>query len=127
MKNLMTIELPIPLFTYSKIMYAFFVVFPLKSALKCIHAISLNIKNSRCTSKLVCNHPFVPIFPPFDKTTHVVFHRVENIAQMQGFITLHQTICVNINTYHFEEWCYMNAKCNPTFCTILCDVSHCFL
>jgi hypothetical protein len=63
----MTIELPIPLFTHSKIMYTFFVVFPLKSALKCIHAISLNIKNSRCISKLVCNHPFVPIFPPLTK------------------------------------------------------------
>jgi hypothetical protein len=103
MQNPMTIELPIPLFTHSKIIYIYFVVFPLNGALKCIHAISLNIKNSQCTSKLVCNHPFVPIFPRFDKTTHVIFHPIEDIAQMQGFITPYQMICVNIGTYYFEE------------------------
>jgi hypothetical protein len=96
MQNPMTIELPIPLFTHSKIMYIFFAIFPLKSALKCIHAISLNIKNFQCMSKLVC--PFVPIFLPFDKTTNVIFHSVEDIAQMQGFITPHQMIYANIGT-----------------------------
>jgi len=80
MQNPMTIELPIPFFTHSKIVYTVFVVFPLKSALKCILAISLNIKNFGCTSKLACNHPFMPIFPPFHKTTHVIFHMIEDIA-----------------------------------------------
>ncbi len=78
-------------------------VFPLNSALKSIHAISLNIKSTRSMNKFVCNHPIVPIIPSFEGTTHVIFHPVEDCARVQGFITPHQMNCVNIDTYHFEE------------------------